>query len=87
MAVLSKGNLFDPVLVTDLINKVKGHSSLAVLSAREPIPFNGMVLCQETVQVKLKDFLKLPSVLNYPILLDIVLHSRSVTGSHNNYVS
>jgi hypothetical protein len=47
----------------------------------------GLVLCQETVQVKLKDFLKLPSVLNYPILLDIVLHSRSVTGSHNNYVS
>lgn len=46
-----------------------------------------LVLCQETVQVKLKDFLKLPSVLNYPILLDIVLHSRSVTGSHNNYVS
>lgn len=41
MAVLSKGNLFDPVLVTDLINKVKGKSSLAVLSANKPIPFNG----------------------------------------------
>lgn len=39
--VLSKGNLFDPVLVTDLINKVKGHSSLAVLSAQKPVPFNG----------------------------------------------
>ncbi len=39
--VLSRGNLFDPVLVTDLINKVKGHSSLAVLSAQKPIPFNG----------------------------------------------
>ncbi len=38
---LSKGNLFDPVLVTDLINKVKGKSSLAVLSAQQPIPFNG----------------------------------------------
>lgn len=41
MAVLSKGNLFDPELVTDLINKVKGKSSLAVLSGQEPIPFNG----------------------------------------------
>lgn len=38
---LSKGNLFDPVLVTDLINKVKGKSSLAVLSAQNPVPFNG----------------------------------------------
>lgn len=41
MAVLSKGNLFDPVLVTDLINKVKGKSSLAVLSANKPVPFVG----------------------------------------------
>lgn len=39
--VLSRGNLFDPQLVTDLINKVKGHSSLAVLSQQTPIPFNG----------------------------------------------
>lgn len=39
--VLSKGNLFDPVLVKDLINKVKGKSSIAVLSAQTPIPFNG----------------------------------------------
>lgn len=39
--VLTRGNLFDPVLVTDLINKVKGKSSLAVLSAQRPIPFNG----------------------------------------------
>ena len=38
---LSKGNLFDPVLVKDLISKVKGKSSLAVLSAQTPIPFNG----------------------------------------------
>lgn len=42
MTVLSKGNLFDPQLVGDLINKVKGKSSLAVLSASEPIPFNGL---------------------------------------------
>lgn len=41
MAVLSKGSLFDPELVTDLINKVKGASSLAVLSKQTPIPFNG----------------------------------------------
>lgn len=39
--VLSKGALFDPQLVKDLVSKVKGHSSLAVLSAQEPIPFNG----------------------------------------------
>ena len=38
---LSKGSLFDPVLVKDLVSKVKGHSSLAVLSAQTPIPFNG----------------------------------------------
>lgn len=41
MAVLSKGSLFEPELVTDLINKVKGASSLAVLSKQTPIPFNG----------------------------------------------
>lgn len=40
--VLSKGTLYDPVLVKDLISKVKGKSSLAVLSAQTPIPFNGM---------------------------------------------
>ena len=38
----SKGTMFDPKLVTDLISKVKGKSSLAVLSAQTPIPFNGM---------------------------------------------
>lgn len=38
---LSRGNLFYPELVTDLINKVKGKSSLAVLSQQTPIPFNG----------------------------------------------
>ena len=38
---LNKGSLFDPVLVTDLINKVKGESSLARLSNQQPIPFNG----------------------------------------------
>lgn len=35
-------NLFDPVLVTDLISKVKGKSSIAALCAQTPIPFNGM---------------------------------------------
>lgn len=38
---LEKGTLFDPELVTDLINKVTGKSSLARLSAQKPIPFNG----------------------------------------------
>lgn len=33
--------LFDPELVSDLINKVKGHSSLAVLSASQPVGFAG----------------------------------------------
>ena len=41
MTVLSKGTLFDPQLVTDLINKVKGKSSLAILSKQVPVPFNG----------------------------------------------
>ena len=37
-----RGNLFDPELVTDLITKVRGFSSLAALSAQTPIPFNGL---------------------------------------------
>jgi Phage capsid family. len=41
MAVLSKGSLFEPQLVSDLIDKVKGKSSLAVLSQQNPVPFNG----------------------------------------------
>src|SRR5690606_37886388 len=41
LMVLNKGTLFDPVLVSDLFNKVKGESSLAKLSGQEPIPFNG----------------------------------------------
>jgi HK97 family phage major capsid protein len=41
MAVLEKRTLFDPKLVTDLVNKVKGESSLATLSRQTPIPFNG----------------------------------------------
>lgn len=38
---MNKGSLFDPVLVSDLIDKVKGHSSLQKLSKQKPIPFNG----------------------------------------------
>ena len=41
MPTLSRGNLFDPELVTDLINKVKGKSSSAILSQQEAIPFDG----------------------------------------------
>lgn len=40
--VLSKGSLFPPELVNDLINKVKGESSLIKLSKQSPIPFNGI---------------------------------------------
>lgn len=39
--VLNKGTLFDPTLVTDLISKVTGKSSIARLSVQKPIPFNG----------------------------------------------
>ena len=38
---LERGTLFDPKLVTDLINKVTGESTLAALAKQEPIPFNG----------------------------------------------
>lgn len=38
---LSKGSLFDPILIPDLINNIKGKSSLAALHAGEPVPFNG----------------------------------------------
>ena len=38
----TRGSNFDPVLVSDLITKVKGKSSLAALSAQTPIPFNGI---------------------------------------------
>lgn len=37
----SRGTLFDPKLVTDLLNKVKGKSSLAVLGQQTPVSFNG----------------------------------------------
>lgn len=39
--VLSRDNLFNAELVTDLIKKVKGRSSLATLSGQKGIPFNG----------------------------------------------
>lgn len=38
---LERGTLFDPVLVSDLVSKVSGKSSIAVLSKQKPIPFNG----------------------------------------------
>lgn len=36
-----KGTLFNPELVTEIMNKVQGHSTLAKLSNQQPIPFNG----------------------------------------------
>ena len=39
--ILSKGSKFDPVLVKELFNKVRGKSSLAALCGQTPIPFNG----------------------------------------------
>lgn len=41
MAVLKTGSLFPTETVADIFNKVKGHSSLAKLSAQTPIPFSG----------------------------------------------
>lgn len=38
---LTRGNLLPPVVTNELFSKVKGKSSLAKLSASEPIPFNG----------------------------------------------
>lgn len=38
---LSKANLFDPILVNQLIDGVKGKSALAQLCGQEPVPFNG----------------------------------------------
>lgn len=35
------GSLFTPELVTEIMSKVQGHSTLAKLSAQTPIPFNG----------------------------------------------
>ena len=39
--ILTRGNLLPPVVTNELFSKVKGKSSLAKLSASEPIPFNG----------------------------------------------
>lgn len=41
MTTLSKGTLFDSKVVGDFITKVQGHSSLALLSKQQPVPFNG----------------------------------------------
>lgn len=38
---LSKGTMFPEEIVSDLFNKVKGKSSLAVLSEQIPVAFNG----------------------------------------------
>lgn len=37
----SRGTIFQPELVSDLINKVQGSSALSALSQAQPIPFNG----------------------------------------------
>lgn len=39
--VLSRGNLYPPELVADLMSKVTGKSSFAKLSVQKPVPFNG----------------------------------------------
>lgn len=39
---IKAGTLFKPELVTEIMSKVKGHSTLAKLSGQTPIPFNGV---------------------------------------------
>jgi len=39
--VVSKGTIFPAELVTEMFNKVKGHSSIARLAAQTPVAFNG----------------------------------------------
>ena len=39
--VTKMGTMFDPALVTDLFNKVAGHSAIAKLSGQKAIPFTG----------------------------------------------
>lgn len=41
MATLAKGTLFPAQLESKIFNKVKGHSSLAMMSGQAPLPFNG----------------------------------------------
>ena len=40
-STISKGTMFPPQLAAEIFNKVKGHSSLAMMTTSEPIPFNG----------------------------------------------
>lgn len=40
--ITTTGTVFKPTLVKDLFNKVKGHSTLAKLSASDPMPFSGI---------------------------------------------
>lgn len=38
----TRGTMFDPELVSDLISKVRGKSSIAELCGQTPVPFNGL---------------------------------------------
>ena len=40
-SILSKGALFPAQLTNEMINLVRGKSSLAALSGASPVPFNG----------------------------------------------
>lgn len=41
MSTITQSTLFPKQLVTEMFNKVKGHSSLAKLSGQTPVPFSG----------------------------------------------
>jgi hypothetical protein len=38
---IKRGTLLEPETVTSIFSTVKGHSSLAKLSGRDPVSFNG----------------------------------------------
>lgn len=40
--ITTSGTIYKPELVKDLFDKVRGHSTLAKLSASEPVPFSGI---------------------------------------------
>ena len=42
MTTQKAGTLFNPELVKEIMTKVRGYSTIAKLSSKEPIPFNGV---------------------------------------------
>ena len=51
--ILSKGSLFPEELVTDVVNKVKGKSSLVTLANSAPLAFNGNKIFTFTLDMEM----------------------------------